>query len=50
MGFWNLTISLVDVMANIEATIDEAMDNTVPKVYDTKNIKRYVMNLLDMAH
>lgn len=37
-------------MANIEATIDGAMDNTVPKVYDTKRIKRYGMNLLDMAH
>lgn len=43
-------MSLADVMANIEATIDEAMNNTVPKVYDTKSIKRYVMNLLDMAH
>lgn len=37
-------------MANIEATIDEAMDNTVLKFYDTKSIKRYVMNLLDMVH
>lgn len=37
-------------MANIEATIDEAMDNTVLKVYDTKSAKRYVMNLLDIAH
>lgn len=43
-------ISLADVRADIEATIDEAMNNTVPMVYDTKNIKRYVMNLLDMAH
>lgn len=43
-------MSLADVMANIEATIGEAMNNTVPKVYDTKSIKRYVMNLLDMAH
>lgn len=42
--------SLADVRADIEATIDEAMNNTVPMVYDTKNIKRYVMNLLDMAH
>lgn len=37
-------------MANIEATISKAMNNTVPKVYDMKSIKRYVMNLLDMAH
>ena len=37
-------------MANIEATIGKAMNHTVPKVYDTKSIKRYVMNLLDMAH
>ena len=37
-------------MANIEATIGEAMHNTVPKVYEKKSIKRYVMNLLDMAH
>lgn len=37
-------------MANIEATIGKAMNNTAPKVYDTKSIKRYVMNLLDMAH
>ena len=37
-------------MANIEATIGEAMNNTVPKVYDTKSIKRYVMNLLDLSH
>lgn len=43
-------LSLADVRADIEATIDEAMNNTVPMVYDTKNIKRYVMNLLDMAH
>ena len=43
-------VSLADVRADIEATIDEAMNNTVPMVYDTKNIKRYVMNLLDMAH
>ena len=28
-------------MANIEATIGKAMNNTVPKVYDTKSIKRY---------
>ena len=43
-------VSLADVRADIEATIDEAMNNTVPMVCDTKNIKRYVMNLLDMAH
>ncbi|WP_054277699.1 hypothetical protein [Clostridioides difficile] len=43
-------LSYADVRADIEATIDEAMNNTVPMVYDTKNIKRYVMNLLDMAH
>ena len=48
--FKNLIISLADVMANIEATIDEAMNNTVSKVYDTKSINRYLMNLLDMAH
>ena len=43
-------LSYADVRADIEATIDEAMNNTVPMVYDTKNIKRYVMNLLDMAN
>mgnify|MGYP006998723820 CR=1 FL=1 len=53
LPIWNfktLIISQADVMANIEATIGKAMNNTVPNVYDTKSIKRYVMNLLDMAH